>query len=59
MLLYLKRLTKIYNGKILHGVGDGFRFVISEETHINVGLDVAKGSGDWGIYFRIGESFNR
>ena len=26
---------------------------------MNVGMDVAAGKDDWGIYFRIGESFNR
>jgi len=46
------------NGRLLPGVGVGFRFTVSEETHMNVGMDIAKGSGDWGIYFRVGEAFN-
>ena len=47
------------NGQILPGVGAGIRFIVSEETHMNVGMDIAVGKGDWGLYFRIGESFNR
>ena len=46
------------NGRLLPSVVVGFRFTISEETNMNVGMDIAKGSGDWGIYFRIGESFS-
>lgn len=47
------------SGKLLPGIGVGFRFTVSEETNMNVGMDIAKGSGDWGIYFRIGEAFNK
>lgn len=45
------------NGKILPGVGTGFRYTVSKDTQFKVGLDVAAGLNDWGIYFRIGESF--
>jgi hypothetical protein len=45
------------NGKILPGIGTGFRFTAFTESHMNVGLDIAGGTGDWGIYFRIGEAF--
>ena len=48
-----------YNGLILPAGGVGIRFIVSEETHMNVGMDIAAGKGDWGLYFRIGESFNR
>ena len=27
------------------------------DNHMNVGLDIAAGDGDWGIYFQIGEAF--
>lgn len=47
-----------HNGQILPGIGAGFRYTISEETHMNVGMDIAAGKDDWGLYFRIGESFN-
>jgi len=45
------------NGKLLPGVGAGFRFTAFPDNHMNVGLDAAVGDGDWGIYFRIGEAF--
>ena len=45
------------DGKLLPGVGAGFRFTADTETHLNVGLDFAVGRGDWGIYFRLGEVF--
>jgi outer membrane protein assembly factor BamA len=44
------------NGKILPGIGCGIRFTAFKEGHMNVGLDVAAGRGDWGMYFRIGEA---
>jgi len=45
------------NGKLLPGIGAGFRYNISEETNMNVGLDLAVGKNDWGIYFRVSEAF--
>lgn len=48
-----------HNGLLLPAGGVGIRYVVSEETHMNVGMDVAVGTNDWGLYFRIGESFNR
>lgn len=45
------------NGKLLPGMGTGFRFTADTETRLNVGIDVAAGIDDWGIYFRIGEAF--
>ena len=44
-------------GKILPGIGTGFRYTVSEDTHMNIGLDIAAGIDDWGIYFRLGEAF--
>ncbi len=29
------------------------------KERINVGVDVALGKDDWGLYFRIGEEFGR
>jgi len=49
----------IFNTELLPGVGVGFRYLMIEKERINVGIDVAKGKGDWGIYFRIGEAFGR
>jgi outer membrane protein assembly factor BamA len=44
-------------GRIFPGIGAGVRFTAFTDNHMNVGLDVAKGDGDWGTYFRIGEAF--
>ena len=49
--------TDIFNSELLPGVGVGLRYLMIEKERINVGIDVAKGKGDWGLYFRIGESF--
>jgi len=46
-----------HNGKLLPGGGVGFRFTVDTETRMNVGLDIAAGLNDWGIYFRLGEAF--
>lgn len=45
------------NGKILPGIGTGFRYTFSKETQFNAGFDIAAGLDDWGIYFRLGEAF--
>ncbi len=45
------------NGKLLPGIGTGIRFRAFPETNFSVGLDVAAGVDDWGIYFQIGEAF--
>lgn len=45
------------NGLILPGVGVGVRYTVFEENHMNVGMDIAVGKGDWGFYFKIGEAF--
>jgi hypothetical protein len=40
---------------LLPGVGAGARFMAIKSEKINIGIDVAFGKDDWGIYFRIGE----
>ncbi len=40
---------------LLPGAGAGVRFMAIPSEKINVGIDVAFGKDDWGIYFRIGE----
>lgn len=47
-----------YSG-ILPAIGTGIRFKAIPSRNINIGIDVAKGKGDWGVYFRIGEAFTR
>lgn len=50
-------INEVDNGKILPGVGTGFRFTVFPKNHMNVGMDFAAGIDDWGIYFKIGEAF--
>jgi outer membrane protein assembly factor BamA len=45
------------SGKILPGIGTGFRYMVSKDTNMNAGLDIAVGKDDWGIYFKVGEAF--
>jgi len=45
------------SGKLLPGIGTGFRFVAIQDTHFTVGMDVAAGIDDWSLTFRIGEAF--
>jgi outer membrane protein assembly factor BamA len=45
------------NGKLLPAIGTGIRFRAFQETNMSVGLDVAAGIDDWGMYFQIGEAF--
>ena len=47
-----------YSG-ILPAIGTGFRFMAIPSRGINIGMDVAVGKEDWGLYFRIGETFTR
>lgn len=44
---------------ILPAAGAGIRFMAIPKSRITVGMDVAAGKDDWGIYFRIGEAFGR
>ena len=39
---------------LLPAIGVGIRFMAIPSEKINIGIDVAKGIDDWGIYFRIG-----
>ena len=45
------------DGTILPAIGTGIRFTADTETNLNVGLDIAFGRGDWGLYFKFGEAF--
>ena len=45
------------NGKLVPAIGTGFRYNVFPDNHMNVGMDIAVGEDDWGLYFRIGESF--
>lgn len=55
----VERIGDIPNEILLPGAGIGFRYLAIPKERINIGIDVAKGKDDWGLYFRIGESFGR
>jgi outer membrane protein assembly factor BamA len=42
---------------LLPGAGVGVRYMALVDYQVNIGVDVAVGRDDWGIYFRIGEAF--
>lgn len=45
------------NGRLLPGAGAGIRFRAFPETNFSVGVDLAVGIEDWGVYFQLGEAF--
>jgi outer membrane protein assembly factor BamA len=47
-----------YSG-LLPAAGAGIRFKFILGRNINIGVDIAAGKDDWGLYFRIGEAFTR
>ncbi|MDW5289859.1 BamA/TamA family outer membrane protein [Formosa sp. PL04] len=49
--------TPDFDWKAYPGVGVGYRYRAFKAVKFNIGLDAAVGKGDWGVYFRIGESF--
>lgn len=53
------KLNEVNIGKLLPAVGGGIRFLAIPKRKINIGVDLAVGKDDWGIYFRIGEAFTR
>ena len=42
---------------LLPGAGVGLRYMAIPSEKINIGMDVAVGQDDWGLYFRIAETF--
>lgn len=50
-------LTENPSSNVLPAGGVGIRFKAIRSRDINIGIDGAVGSGDAGIYFRIGEAF--
>jgi outer membrane protein assembly factor BamA len=55
----VEKVSDIFESELLPGAGVGIRYLMIPKERINIGIDVAKGKGDWGLYFRIGESFGR
>lgn len=52
-------ISELGNTEILPGIGAGIRYMAIPSERVNIGFDVAVGKDDWGLYFRIGESFGR
>lgn len=44
---------------LLPGIGAGVRYMALPKSNISIGLEGAVGRDDWGVYFRIGETFTR
>ncbi len=55
----VENFSGLGKAEILPGGGVGIRYMMIPKERINIGVDVAAGKGDWGLYFRIGESFGR
>jgi len=55
----VETISDLDNAPLLAGGGVGVRYMVIEKMRINIGLDAAVGKDDWGVYFRIGESFGR
>ena len=59
MATAVETLSDIDRAPFLPGGGFGIRYMLIEKMRINIGIDAALGKDDWGVYFRIGESFGR
>ncbi len=44
---------------LLPSLGAGLRYKAIPSRNINIGVEAAVGKEDWGVYFRIGETFTR
>lgn len=55
----VENVGDVFSGEMLPGIGLGLRYMMIPKERINVGMDVALGKDDWGLYFRIGEAFAR
>jgi outer membrane protein assembly factor BamA len=51
------RLSDLSFDGLLPALGTGIRYMAIPSEQINVGIDVAIGKEDWGIYFNITEAF--
>lgn len=55
----VEKAGDIISSELLPGAGVGFRYMMIPKERINIGFDIAAGKDDWGLYFRIGETFGR
>ncbi len=51
------RIDNFDLGGLKYSVGAGLRFTVSVKEHVNLRLDVAKGTDDFGVYLRFREAF--
>jgi outer membrane protein assembly factor BamA len=49
--------VEISNNGLLPAIGGGIRFMAAPDKKVNVGLDLAAGKEDYGIYFVLSEAF--
>ena len=49
--------VEISNNGLLSAIGAGLRFMAAPDKKVNIGLDLAKGKEDYGIYFVLSEAF--
>lgn len=48
---------EIFDTGVLPAIGTGLRFRAAETQKVNIGIDVALGKEDYGIYFNVSEAF--
>jgi hypothetical protein len=59
VLTAIESFSNLDKAPFLPGGGVGIRYMAIPKERINVGMDFVPGKDDWGIYFRIRESFGR
>jgi len=57
VLTAIESFFNLDKAPFLPGGGVGIRYMAIPKERINVGMDFVLGKDDWGIYFRIEESF--
>jgi hypothetical protein len=57
VLTAIESFFNLDKAPFLPGGGVGIRYMAIPKERINVGMDFVLGKDDWGIYFRIVESF--
>jgi hypothetical protein len=57
--LSVDSLGRLAGSELLPDIGVGLRYMMIPEERINIGVDVAVGKDDYGLYFRIGETYMR
>ena len=47
------------DGQTVYSVGTGFRYLLARIFKLRAGIDIAKGTGNWGYYIVFGHNWNR